>query len=114
MSLLKLRVLKLMTMTMMMAMERIVLVYMSSLVMHSRASEAKGKLRKVRMSRCVIFSMKMAMLLMAGEPRTYAVLQGQFLLDFHCKKKCFKAGLKEWMWRAISVITATWWQDFQS
>ena len=30
----------------------------------------------------------------AGEPRTYANLQGQFLLDSHCKGKCFKAGSK--------------------
>ena len=93
------------------AMERMGLVYMSSLVVHPGASKAKGKLCKVRMSKCVIFSTRMAMLLMAGEPWTYAVMQGRFSLDSHCKGKCFKAGSKEWMPRAVSVITATWWQD---
>ena len=47
--------------TMTTAMERMVLVYMSSLVVDPRASEAKGELRKARMSKCVIFNMKMAM-----------------------------------------------------
>ena len=103
MPLLRLRVLKTLkpTMTTMTTttttMKRMILVYMSSLVVHSRASEAKGELRKVRMSKCVIFSARMVMLLMAGEPRIYAVMQGQFSLDSRCKGKCFKAGLKEWM-----------------
>ena len=44
----------------------------------------------------------MVTLLMAGEPWTYAVMQGQFSLDSHWRGKCFIAGSKEWMRRAVN------------
>lgn len=66
-------------------------------MVHLKPSEAKGELRRARMSKCVISSMKMVMLLMAGEQQKYAVTQGRSLLDLLWMAKCFLARSKERM-----------------
>ena len=106
MPLLKLKVLITMKLMMMM-MERMVLVYASSPIVHLKPSKAKGKLCMVRTSKCIISSSRTVTLLMAGEQWKYAIMQGRSLLDLLWMVKCFPAGLKEWskwIWQAATII----------
>ena len=107
MPLLRLKVLITMKL-MMMTMERTVLVYASSPMVHLKPSEAKGKLRRARTSKCVISSMRMVTLLMAGEQQKYAVIQGRSSLDLLWMVKCSPAGSKKRMWQAATIIATIW------
>ena len=88
--------------------QRTVLVYASSPMVHLKPSKAKGELRRVRTSKCVISSTKMVTLLMAGEQRKYAIMQGRSSLDLLWMVKCFPAGSKERMLQAATIIAAIW------
>ena len=109
MHLLRLKVLirmKLMMMTM--TMERMVLVYASSLMVQLKASEAKGTLHRARTSKCAISSTWMVTLLMAGEQQKYAVMQGQSSSDLPWTAKFLTAGSMAWMWQAVTIIATIW------
>jgi hypothetical protein len=45
-------------------------------MVYLKASKAKDELHKVRMSKCIISSMRMVTLLMGGEQWKYTVMQG--------------------------------------